>query len=69
MPYREVWVEDDLSDYDDDDLIEELERRNYHVVDKENIDLNKLRQSYLLDTPEQFRKFVEKMLNDNGLYV
>lgn len=32
MPYKEVWVdEDDLDDFDDDDLIEELESRGYLV--------------------------------------
>jgi hypothetical protein len=32
MPYKEVWVdEDDLDNFDDDDLIEELESRGYLV--------------------------------------
>lgn len=33
MPYKEVWVDDaELDDFDDDDLIEELEDRGYRVV-------------------------------------
>ena len=38
MPYKEVWVdEDDLDNFDDDDLIEELESRGYLV---ETLDLD-----------------------------
>ena len=36
MPYKEVWVDDaEIEDFDDDDLIEELESRGYIVTKKE----------------------------------
>ena len=40
MPYKEVWVDDaDIEEFDDDDLIEELEGRGYLVTKGDNIDL------------------------------
>lgn len=68
MPYKEVWIDnDDLEDFSNEDLIVELESRGYRV--HENDILYKLRQEYLLSSPEQFRKFVEKMLDDNGMPI
>lgn len=69
MGYREVWVDDDdLDDFDDDDLIQELEDRGY-TVGETDVPLFKLRQAYLLENPENFRKFVEKFLDENGMPV
>jgi hypothetical protein len=69
MPYKEVWVEDaDLEDFDEDDLIDELERRGYLVMRKgtgEDL-LFKVRQAYILDTPDNFRKFIARFLSENG---
>jgi hypothetical protein len=71
MGYREVWVEDpDLEDFDDQDLIDELSDRGYVIYGGETeVALFKLRQAYLLDSPENFRKFVEKFLDENGMPV
>lgn len=68
MPYKEVWIDDDLEDFSNEDLIVELEARGYRVHHENDI-LYKLRQEYLLSSPEQFRKFVEKMLDDNGMPI
>jgi len=69
MPYKEVWVdEDDIKDFHDDDLVEELERRGYIVMRKgtsEDI-LFKIRQAYILDNSDDFRKFIERLLQDHG---
>lgn len=64
----DVDVDVDIDDFDTDDLIDELEHRGYVVVDKnkekaietysERI-LWHIRQSYITDTPENFRKFLE----------
>lgn len=69
MPYKEVWInEDDLDDFDDDDLIDELERRGYIVMEKSTSEdiLFKIRQAYILDKPDDFRKFIERFLQDHG---
>lgn len=72
MPYREVWVdEDDIKDFHDDDLVEELERRGYIAMRKgtsEDI-LFKIKQSYIIDSPDDFRKFIEQFLKDHGHHV
>ena len=68
MGYKEVWVDDDLDDFDDDELIQELEDRGYTVAETD-VPLFKLRQAYLLESPENFRKFVEKFLDENGMPV
>ena len=69
MGYKEVWVDDeDLDDFDDDDLIQELEDRGY-TVNETDTDLFKIRQAYLLDSPENFHKFLEKFFADNGMPV
>ena len=72
MPYKEVWVdEDDITDFHDDDLVDELERRDYIVMRKGTSDdiLFKIRQSYILDKPDDFRKFIEKFLSEHGCGV
>jgi hypothetical protein len=60
MPY--VHVDIDVGEFSDRDLIDELEDRGYIIVGQANDPMFKLRQSFLLDTPEQFRKFVVDLL-------
>jgi hypothetical protein len=70
MAYMQVDV--DLRDFDDDELIDEIEGRGkFTVVDNNEInsDLYKIRQAYLLESPEEFRKTIERMLSDAGLSV
>jgi hypothetical protein len=64
----DVDVDVDINDFDTGDLIDELEDRGYVVLDKHeekaretNSDriLWLIRQSYITDTPENFRKFLE----------
>ena len=69
----DVDVDVEIEDFDSEDLIDELEHRGYVVLDKDeekvretNSDriLWQIRQSYITDTPENFRKFLElKFLN------
>ena len=74
MPYVQTWVDYELDDLSDDDLIEELEERGYTVLDKnekpemEDL-LYKIRQEYILCNPEQFRKFIEQLLDEEGMRV
>ncbi len=74
MPSAQTWVDYDLDDLSDDDLIDELEDRGYTVLDKnekpemENV-LYKIRQEYILCNPEQFRKFIEQLLDEEGMRV
>jgi hypothetical protein len=70
MPY--VNIEVDLRDFDDDELIEELEDRGKFTVvpnDEINSDLYKIRQAYLLESPDEFRKIIERMLSEAGMPV
>ena len=69
----DVDVEIDINDFDTDDLIDELEHRGYVVLDvneekarETNSDriLWLIRQSYITDTPENFRKFIERKFLD-----
>ena len=70
MGYKEVWVDDeDLDDFDDDELIEELESRGYTVFKETDTEMFKLRQAYLLDSPQDFRRFLEKLFDENGMPV
>ena len=64
----DVDVDVEIDDFDSEDLIYELEYRGYVVLDKDeekvretNSDriLWQIRQSYITDTPENFRKFLE----------
>jgi len=74
MPYAQTWVDYELDDLSDDDLIDELESRNYRVLykdeepDVERI-LYKIRQEYILCGPEEFRKFIETFLAEEGVRV
>ena len=71
MPYVDVWVdtEDAIEDASDDDLISELESRGYIVLGQTDDPLFKIRQSFLLDSPEEFRKFLVKYLEIQGIPV
>lgn len=67
MPYKEVWVdEDDIDVFDDDELIEELQRRKYTVYGKKHDLVWEIYQSYLLDDDKKFRAEVARILIDNG---
>ena len=64
----DVDVDVDIDDFDTDDLIDELEHRGYVVCDKNEEKVRftyserilwQIRQSYITDTPENFRKFLE----------
>lgn len=57
MPYRtvEVEVDYDLEEFDDSDLIEELETRGYFIF-KEKDALNDLYESYVLGDRTKFNK-------------
>lgn len=69
--YRSVSVDVDvaLEEFSDVDLIDELEDRGYTVVGETDDPLFKIRQSFLLDSPENFRKFVEKIFREQGMPV
>ena len=71
MPYVDVWVdtEDAIEDASDDDLISELESRGYIVLGQTDDPLFKIRQSFLLDSPEEFRKFLVRYLEIQGIPV
>jgi len=88
MSYRtvtvDVDVDVDLSDFNNEDLIEELRDRGYSVVKKdrefswlkpsreeEELDdlLWALRQAYIIDSGDQFRKSFVKILDNYGYYV
>ena len=77
MVYTTVTVDVDLSDFNDDDLKEELEDRGYITLNKEDgIDpedlkdhIYKLRHDYYTLSPEQFNKqlltFFREQLDTN----
>ena len=59
-------IMDEFADYE---LIDELEARGYTILGETDDPLFKIRQSYLLDSPENFRKFIEKYLRLQGMPV
>ena len=73
MPYVEVWVDElDLVEYEDRDLIDELEKRGYTVRHRKHAeeDVFKLYQAWLDDKGDNdrrfdkaLRKFFEESLN------
>lgn len=67
MPY--VHVDIDVGEFSDHDLIDELEDRGYIVIGKTDDPLFKIRQSFILDSPEEFRKFVANYLAIKGMPV
>lgn len=73
---KEVDIEVDLDDFDDDDLKEELDNRGYVTLRKEDKpeedfkdEVFNLRRNYYSNTPDQFRielmKFFRKHLTTN----
>jgi hypothetical protein len=67
-----VSVDVNLREFDDAELIEELEDRGKFTVvpnDEINSDLYKIRQAYLLESPDEFRKTIERMLSAAGMPV
>lgn len=69
--YRSVSIDVDvaLEDFSDVDLIDELEDRGYTILGQTDDPLFKIRQSFLLDSPETFRKFIENYLREQGMPV
>ena len=69
--YRSVSIDVDvaLEEFSDVDLIDELEDRGYTVLGETDDPLFKIRQSFLLDSPENFRKFIENYLRLQGMPV
>ena len=78
MPYIDttVWVDDeemttqDLDDYDDDELIAEIESRGYSVWGKHleknlNLDLASLYATYQTMPREYFEKELKKFFREN----
>ena len=70
MPYKEVWVDDaDIEDFDDEDLIEELEHRGYYVeksipgetTDSISAVIWTLYQAYITETDAGFRRTAAKV--------
>ena len=70
MPYKEVWVDDaEIEDFDDEDLIEELEHRGYYV-EKEipgettntiSAAIWTLYQAYITESDAGFRRTAAKV--------
>jgi hypothetical protein len=69
----DVDVDIDINDFDTGDLIDELEYRGYVVHDEKEDKIREtnsdrilwlIRQSYITDTPENFRKFIERKFLD-----
>ena len=74
-----------LDDFSDEDLIEELRDRGYSVVKKDRREFSWLRQSYeeeelddllwslrqayIIDSGDQFRKSFEKILSEYGYHT
>lgn len=57
-----------LDDYQDDDLATELEDRGYIVFGKKDSPISKLFTSYITDSPETFKKEIEKFFIENGFH-
>jgi hypothetical protein len=56
-----------IDELSDTELVDELQSRNY-VIYYGNTDIPfQIYQSYLLDTPEQFKKNLEQIFIENGL--
>ena len=67
MPYVEVWVEPedlDVEELDDDELIDELERRGFKVLDRnESQEIFRLYQSWVTCKDANYNRF-EKDLKE-----
>ena len=81
----DVDVDVDVEDFDDEDLVDELRHRGYSVVRKDRREFSwlrqsyeeeelddllwKLRQSYIIDNDDRFRKSFEQILAQYGYHV
>ena len=74
----DVDVDVDIDDFDTEDLIDELNFRGYRVYDKNEEKVREtdaerilwlIRQSYIIDKPENFHRFLEQKLLDAGMPV
>jgi hypothetical protein len=73
MPYKEVWVDDtNIEDFDDHDIIAELEHRGYYVektipgipaetTDSISAAMWALYQAYITETDAGFRRTASKV--------
>ena len=61
MGYKEVWVDENLDEFDDNELIEELEGRGYTVYGPEGYsEINELYKDYTAyGYSEKFRNILE----------
>jgi hypothetical protein len=57
---------DNIEEFNDRDLIDEINRRGYTVYGKKADIPWELYQAYLLDNDEKFRKYAKKILIENG---
>ena len=56
-----------INELSDDELVDELQHRGYVIYYKKTDIPFQIYQSYLLDTPEQFKKQLEQIFIENGL--
>ena len=73
MLFRSVHVDVDLDEFDDRDLIDELESRGYIVAKRDSnrvIDVNDLDRLYkeFLSGEDMFNAYVKRLLIDNGYH-
>ena len=78
MPFVEVWVDDpdeqEIEDFDDDELLDELDKRGYTVYGKGHrpniprVYIDELYTTYITMSPEFFKKELEKFFKDHVEY-
>ena len=56
-----------IDELNDDELVDELQHRGYVIYYKKTDIPFQIYQSYLLDTPEQFKIKLEQIFIENGL--
>jgi hypothetical protein len=56
-----------IDELSDDELVDALQHRGYVIYYKKTDIPFQIYQSYLLDTPEQFKKQLEQIFIENGL--
>jgi len=56
-----------IDELSDDELVDELQHRGYVIYHKKTDIPFQIYQSYLLDTPDQFKKNLEQIFIENGL--
>jgi hypothetical protein len=68
--YREVEVDVDMDDFEDNDLIVEIERRGYTVLYGElTRSIERLRSSYLTSSKEFFDKELREFFKETDMPV